>query len=64
MDDPILNTYLSPWVSGLMVSIMTFGKLCSGAKSLGWKHSNEIFENDFENLGVGSYSIDGFQNVF
>jgi hypothetical protein len=21
-----------------------------------------MFENDFENLGIGSYSIDGFQN--
>jgi hypothetical protein len=24
----------------MMVSIMTFGKLCSGAKTLGWEHSN------------------------
>jgi hypothetical protein len=21
-----------------------------------------MFENDFKNLGIGSYSIDGFQN--
>jgi hypothetical protein len=21
-----------------------------------------MFENDFENLGIGGYSIDGFQN--
>jgi hypothetical protein len=40
---------------------MTFGKLCSGAKTLGWEHSIGIFENDFKNLRIGNYSIDGFQ---
>jgi hypothetical protein len=33
-------------------------------KTLGWKHSNEIYENGFENLGIRSYSIDGFQKWF
>jgi hypothetical protein len=31
---------LIPWVSGVMVSIIAFRKLCSGAKTLGWEHSN------------------------
>jgi hypothetical protein len=40
-------------------------KLCNGAKTLGWEHTNGIFfENDFGNLGIGSYSIDKFQNEF
>jgi hypothetical protein len=26
-----------------MVSIIAFGKLCSGEKTLGWEHSNGIF---------------------
>jgi hypothetical protein len=47
-----------------MNSIRTFGKLYSGAKTLGWEHSNEIYENGFENLGIRSYSIDGFQKWF
>jgi hypothetical protein len=40
----------------MMVNIMTFGKLCSGAKTLGWEHSNGISKN----LGMDYYSIDGF----
>jgi hypothetical protein len=35
-----------------MVSIIAFGKLCGGAKTLGWEHSNGTLENDFENLGI------------
>jgi hypothetical protein len=45
----------------MMVSIMTFGKLCSGAKNLGREHSNGLLKNGFENLGMECYSIDGFQ---
>jgi hypothetical protein len=41
---------------------MAFGKLCSGAKTLGWEHSKMISKNVFKNLGMGNYSIDGFQN--
>jgi hypothetical protein len=48
----------------MMVSIMIFGKLCSGAKTLGREHSNGSLKNDFENLGMECYSIDGFQNEF
>jgi hypothetical protein len=36
--DPCLDTYLFPIISGVMVSIIAFGKLCSGAKTLGWEH--------------------------
>jgi hypothetical protein len=39
---------------------MTFGKPCSGAKTLGWEHSKRDFEIVFENLGIRNYSIDGF----
>jgi hypothetical protein len=39
-----------------MVSIIAFGKLCSGAKTLGWEESNGISKN----LGMDCYSIDGF----
>jgi hypothetical protein len=45
----------------MMVSIMTFGKLCSGAETLGWEHSSGFLKNDFKNLGMECYSIDGFQ---
>jgi hypothetical protein len=44
----------------MMVSIVAFEKPCSGAKTLGLEHSKD-FEHDFENLGMGSYSIEGFQ---
>jgi hypothetical protein len=40
---------------------MAFGQTCSGAKTLGWEHSNGTLKNDFENLGVVLYSTDGFQ---
>jgi hypothetical protein len=36
-----------PWVSGVMLSIMTFGKPCSGAETLGWEHSLERFQKCF-----------------
>jgi hypothetical protein len=43
---------------------MSFGNFCSGAKkTLGWEHSMGISENDYENLGMGNYSIDGFQKM-
>jgi hypothetical protein len=43
-----------------MVSIIAFGKLCSGAKTLGWEHSNGTLKNDFENLRIVLYSIEMF----
>jgi hypothetical protein len=52
MDDPCLDTYLFPKISDVMVSIIAFGKLCGGAKTLGWEHSNGTLKNDFENLGI------------
>jgi hypothetical protein len=44
-----------------MNSIRTFGKLCSGAKTLGWERSNGTSKDDFKNLGVVLCSTDGFQ---
>jgi hypothetical protein len=43
-----------------MVSIIAFGKLCGGANTLGWEHSNGTLKNDFENLGVVLYSTEVF----
>jgi hypothetical protein len=51
-----------PLGSGLMISIMNFlEKPCSGAKTLGWEHSNKISKIVFKNLGIGKYSNDGFK---
>jgi hypothetical protein len=60
VDDPYLDTYLFPKISGVMVSIIAFGKLCGGAKTLGWEHSNWTLKNDFENLGIVLYSNEMF----
>jgi hypothetical protein len=60
MDDPYLDTYLLPKISGVMVSIIAFGKLCSGAKTLGWEHSIGTLKSDFENLGMVLYSTEVF----
>jgi hypothetical protein len=43
-----------------MVSTIAFGKLCGGAKTLGWEHSNGNMKNDFKNLGVVLYSTEVF----
>jgi hypothetical protein len=49
----------------MMVSIIASGELCSGAKALGWEHSNGTLKSDFENLGIVLYSTECFQeNVF
>jgi hypothetical protein len=64
MDDPYLDTYLFPRISGVMVSIIAFGKLCSGAKTLGWEHSNGTLKNDFENLGIVLYSSEMFSGKY
>jgi hypothetical protein len=58
MDDPYLDTHLFPRISGVMVSIIAFGKLYSGAKTLGWEHSNGTLKNGFENLGIVLYSTE------
>jgi hypothetical protein len=47
-----------------MVSIIAFGKLCSGAKTLGWEHSNGTLTNDFENLGIELYSTEVFSGKY
>jgi hypothetical protein len=64
MDDPYLDTYLFPIISGVMVSLIAFGKLCSGAKTLGWEHSNGALKNDFENLGIVLYSTEMFSGKY
>jgi hypothetical protein len=43
-----------------MVSIIAFGKPCSGPKTLGWEHSIGTFIIDFENLGIVLYSTKMF----
>jgi hypothetical protein len=47
-----------------MVSIIAFGKLCSGAKTLGWEHSIGTLKNDFENLGIVLYSTEVFSGKY
>jgi hypothetical protein len=47
-----------------MVSIKTFRKPCSGAKTLGWEHSNGTLKNDFENLGIVLYSTEVFSGKY
>jgi hypothetical protein len=44
-----------------LISSKAFGKLCSGAKTLGWEHSNGTLKMISKNLGMECYSIDGFQ---
>jgi hypothetical protein len=48
----------------MMVSIISFGKLCSGAKTLGWQHSNGTLKNDFKNLGIVLYSTEMFSEKY
>jgi hypothetical protein len=48
----------------MMVSIISFGKLCSGAKTLGWQHSNGTLKNDFKNLGIVLYSTEMFSGKY
>jgi hypothetical protein len=47
-----------------MVSIIAFEKLCSGAKTLGWEHSNGTLKNNFENLGIVLYSTEMFSGKY
>jgi hypothetical protein len=47
-----------------MVSIIAFGKLCSGAKTLGWEHLNGTLKNDFKNLGIVLYSSKMFSGKY
>jgi hypothetical protein len=47
----------------MMVSIMTFGKPCSGAKTLGWEHSQRILKNAFEKPWGNIYSTEMFSKM-
>jgi hypothetical protein len=48
-----------------MVSIVAFDNPCSGAKTLGWGHSQKgDFKNVFENLGVVSTPLKCFHKWF
>jgi hypothetical protein len=61
MDDPYLDTYLFPKISGVMVSIIAFGKPCSGAKkTLGWDHSKSFLKIDFRKPWSSIYSTEMF----
>jgi hypothetical protein len=48
----------------MMVSIIAFGKLCSGANTLGWEHSNGTSKNGFENIGIVLYSTEKFSGKY
>jgi hypothetical protein len=47
-----------------MVSIIAFGKLCTGAKTIGREHSNGTLKNDFENHGIVLYSTETFSGKY
>jgi hypothetical protein len=43
---------------------MTFGKLCSGAKTIGWEHSNEILKMTSKTLEYEAIPLMGFKTDF
>jgi hypothetical protein len=47
-----------------MISIIAFGKLCSGAKTLGWEHSNGSLKMISKTLEWGAIPLMGFKNEF
>jgi hypothetical protein len=61
---PIFTPIYSLKLVAFMVSIIAFGKLCSGAKTLGWEHSDGTLKNDFENLGKVLYSTEMFSGKY
>jgi hypothetical protein len=48
----------------MMVSIMTFEKLCSGAKTLGWEHSNGSLKMMSKTLEWSAIPLMDFKNEF
>jgi hypothetical protein len=48
----------------MMVSIMTFGILCSGAKTLSWEHSNGSLKMISKTLEWSAIPLMDFKNVF
>jgi hypothetical protein len=48
----------------MMVSIITFGKPCSGAKTLGWEHSNGSLKMISKTLGWSDIPLMDFKNEF
>jgi hypothetical protein len=43
---------------------MAFDKPCSGAKTLGWEHSNGTLKNDFKKLGIVLHSTEMFSRKY
>jgi hypothetical protein len=54
---------LIPWISGMMISIMTLGKLCSGAKTLGWEHSNGYLKMILKTLEWSAIPLMDFKKI-
>jgi hypothetical protein len=48
----------------MMISIMTFGKLCSRAKTLGWEHSNGSLKMISKTLEWSAIPLIDFKNKF
>jgi hypothetical protein len=60
-----LNTYSLPLCSsGLLISSKAFGKLCSGAKTLGWEHSNESLKIILKTLEWSAIPLMDFKGGF
>jgi hypothetical protein len=45
----------------MLISSKALGKLLVEPKTLGWEHSERIFENVFKNVGVVSTPLKCFQ---
>jgi hypothetical protein len=48
----------------LLISSKAFGKLCSGAKTLGWEHSNGSLKMILKTLEWSSIPLMDFKNEF
>jgi hypothetical protein len=57
---PIFTPIYSPELVALMVSIIAFGKLCSGAKN----YRLGTLKWDFENVGIVLYSTEIFSGKY
>jgi hypothetical protein len=48
----------------MIINVMTFGKLCSGAKTLGWEHSNGSLKMISKTLEWSAIPLRDFKNEF
>jgi hypothetical protein len=63
-DDPFEQLFKNPCSSGLLISSKAFGKPCSGAKTLGWEHSNDSLKMISKTLEWSAIPLMDFKNEF